>query len=90
MSFGPFTAGLDPVERIAQLRCLAGLVATHYGSAHPLIATLRDAEVNGDALQYAAAQLDSFPALTRRRLLSTFGAVTWPRPSPRRGRNVRT
>jgi hypothetical protein len=81
--FGPWTpnAAVDDVERGKQLRCMGGIVACHCGSDHPLIATLRDAELDGDALQRAAAMLDRLPMLVQRRVISTFGAVTWP---PRR------
>jgi hypothetical protein len=80
--FGPWIPGLDPIERTAQFRSLASLAALLIGSHHPLISALRQAERDGDAAAQAIKLLDSLPALTRRRMLSTFGAVTWPR-SPR-------
>jgi DNA-binding transcriptional LysR family regulator len=81
--FGPFVAGLDPIERIAQLRSLAMLVAVFTGSRNPLITTLREAEGDDAAAVRALELLDRMPSLTRRRLLSTFGAITWPPPKPR-------
>jgi hypothetical protein len=46
---------------------------------------LRAAESDPDAALRALELLDQVPSLTRRRLLSTFGALTWPR-QPRGGR----
>jgi hypothetical protein len=77
--FGPWTPDIDGTERIAQLRCLAGLVAVYCGSANPLVTTLRQAEHDSDALRHASTLLDRVPSLTRRKLLSVFGAITWPR-----------
>ena len=45
-----------------QLRALRMLIAVHCGSAHPLTAALRDAEVNDDALQYAFATFERLQA----------------------------
>ena len=49
------------------------------GSGHPLISELREAEHDPLAADRALDLLEALPALTRRRLLSTFGAVQWPR-----------
>jgi hypothetical protein len=75
MTFGPWRPELPATERIAQLRCLAGLAAVFRGSHYPLVAALRKAEHDAAAL----AQASGMPALVKLRLLSTFGAVTWPR-----------
>jgi hypothetical protein len=78
--FGPWSPDLaDPVELRCQLRSFAGIIACHCGSAHPLIATLRDAELDGDALQRAASLLDRLPTLVQRRVVSIFGAVNYRR-----------
>jgi hypothetical protein len=84
MSFGPWTpASISAVERVAQLRCLGGLAAVYAGSGSPLVAALRAAESGDEAKSAdALAALTRVPTRTRRELLSTFGAVTWPR-SPR-------
>jgi hypothetical protein len=74
--YGPWSPDVSREERIAQLRCLAGIVACHCRSDHPLIATLCNAELNGDALQYAFAMFERSLVLTRRRSLSTFASVT--------------
>jgi len=81
--FGPWSPDLDDhVELRCQLRSFAGIVACHCGSAHPLIATLRDAELDGDALQRAASLLDRLPTFVQRRVISTFGAVNFRRGQP--------
>ena len=41
-----------------------------------------------DATRRALALLDGLPSLTRRRLIATFGAVTFP-PHPRKGSKPR-
>jgi hypothetical protein len=79
MSFGPFRPGLDPTERIAQWRSLGSIAAMLVGSHHPLVAQLRAAERDEAASAQALDMVDALPSLTRRRLLATFGAVTWPR-----------
>jgi hypothetical protein len=79
VTYGPFVDGIDPSERAKQLRALQALAAVYLGSANPLVATLRQAEHDSGALPHAAELLDRVPSLTRRRILSTFGAVTWPR-----------
>lgn len=77
--FGPWVPGLEPGERTAQLRCLAGLAAVFRGSRDPLVAALREAEHDAAALARASELIERMPALVKRKLLSTFGSVTWPR-----------
>jgi hypothetical protein len=79
LAFGPWSRGIDPIERDAQLRCLAGLAAAFVGSAHPLVAALRTTERDAEAAARALQMPDALPSLTRRRLLTTFGAVTRPK-----------
>jgi hypothetical protein len=81
-TYGPWSATVPNDERFRQLRCLAGIAAVMLGSAHPLTRKLRLAE--DDAMSFVRAQelLNMLPALTRRRLLSIFSAVTWP-PKPK-------
>jgi hypothetical protein len=78
MPFGPWRPEIDPTERTAQLRCLAGLAAVFRGSHDPLVSALRAAEHDATALARAAELLERLPALVKRKLLSTYGAVTWP------------
>lgn len=77
-TFGPFRPGIDAVERVAQLRCLQGLVRVFAGEAE-VVASLRDAEREDCALAPALAAFDKLPALTRRRVLGTFAFVHDPR-----------
>src|SRR5260370_39116737 len=89
-SFGTWSPNIDPVERVAQFRSLAALAALLIGSGHPLIAELRAAEIDRNAAERALALLEALPSLTRRRLISTFAAITFPYPrkgsKPRRKR----
>ena len=82
--FGPWSPNVDPVERIAHLRSLAALAAVFGGSGHPLVAELRAAEIDHDAAERALTLLDTLPSLTRRRLIATFGAITFRPASPTR------
>jgi len=80
--FGPFLPHLERVEKVAQFRSLATSAAAFLGSGHPLVAALRQAETDDAAADKALALLDATPTLTRRKMLSVFGAVTWPRRGP--------
>jgi hypothetical protein len=69
LAFGPWSPGVDPVERVAQLRCLAGLAAVFLISRHPLVAALIAAEADNEAAGHRArnarpaAVPDAAPAL---------------------------
>lgn len=79
LGWGPFSPTVrGHQERCCMLRSLAALVACHCGSAHPLVLILRRAE--HDPMAFAAAQpaFEALPALTRRRVISTFSRLTWP------------
>src|SRR5258707_16654 len=85
--FGPWSPDVDSVERVAQLRALCALAAVFCSSQHPLVAELRRAETDPDAAERALTLLDALPSLTRRRLISVFAVVTFPKVSkPRQGR----
>jgi hypothetical protein len=83
--FGPWTAAITPTERVAQFRLLAGLAALLFGSRNALVLSLRQAERDDVARVRALDLLNAAPALPRRRLIATFGAVMWApsRPRPR-------
>jgi hypothetical protein len=82
MSYGPWSNSLHSGERVAQLRCLAALVAAHFGSDHPCVAALRRAESDAGALAPAQAVFERLPALQKRKLLSTFCALNyWREPA---------
>jgi hypothetical protein len=36
-SYGPWSPAISREERDRQLRCLAGIIACHLGSGHPLV-----------------------------------------------------
>jgi hypothetical protein len=78
MSFGPWAPNVAPEERRRQFRSLAALAAAFTGSGSALVLALREAERDDGAAAWALEVLNGLPALTRRRILSTFGAVTWP------------
>jgi hypothetical protein len=77
MNYGPWSPTCDRIERGKQLRSLAALASVYLGSDHPLVAELRAAEVDAMAFVRAQDLVEALPALTRRRLLSTFTAITW-------------
>jgi hypothetical protein len=64
------------------LRCLGGLIAAYRGSTDPLIAVLRDAELDRDVLQHAAVLFDHLPTRVQRNVISIFGAVNFRRGAP--------
>jgi len=69
--------GMDEAERLTRLRELRALVAVYCGWDHPAKLPF-DAAVQGTAeeLQIAAiAEVAKLPSLTRRRLLSSYGAL---------------
>jgi hypothetical protein len=76
--FGPWVPGISPDERKAQFRSLAALAGVFLGSGSALVFELRQAEVDDAAAARALDALNAAPSLTRRRLLSVFGAITWP------------
>jgi hypothetical protein len=77
--YPPWSPTVGEIERGKQLRSMAAVAYMLLGPCHPLWSTLRRSE--SDAMAFAAAQdlVEALPALTRRRLLSTFAAITWPR-----------
>jgi hypothetical protein len=76
--YGPWIPDLDPAERIARFRSLASLAALLLGSGHHLVVALRRAETDPGAWATARTLLEAVPALTQRRLLSTYAAVHSP------------
>jgi hypothetical protein len=75
---------IDPAERRARYRSLTALAAAFCGPRHQLVEVMRGAERGGEEAEAAALQcLADVPARTKRNLLSTFSAVTWPRVKPR-------
>ncbi len=84
--FGPWLPGLAEVERGARWRSFAALALVYVGSAHPLTRACAAAERDpaADAAAAAWEALSALPALTRRRLLSTYWAVEHLAPAASR------
>ena len=77
--WGPWTPGLEPVERIARLRCLRAIYHLALGpAAERLTSLLSMAEADDAALDAAAAALDQTPSRDRRRMIAHYGSVTCP------------
>lgn len=76
--FGPFRHDVGVVERVAQFRTLAVLAKVLHGDS-PLWFLFRHAETDDGARAAALKAFDTLPALTRRRILATYAAVTWPK-----------
>lgn len=77
--YGPWVPVADRGERTARFRLLAGLTAIYTGSWNPLVAELRAAEADEVAAERALDLFNTLPAIPRRKILSTWGAVQWPR-----------
>jgi hypothetical protein len=81
MAYGPWSPGCrGHDERKAQLRSLAALAAVYLGSDHSLVDVLRAAESDPMAFIAAEDAIARVPSLTRRRILSTFSAITFRTP----------
>ena len=74
-SIGPWAAGIDEAERAARFRELRVLAAVYVGSRHSLTVALGEAVTDAASSERARVELSSLPALTRRRLLSVYGAL---------------
>ena len=62
-------------ERAARMRELRALAMVYCGPRHPVTKALQTAACDPAATQNALAMLDALPALSRRRLLATYGAL---------------
>jgi hypothetical protein len=74
-AFGPWLRKRADAERRAQLRSLAALSAVFVGSHNPVVRELRLAERDDGALVSAYALFEQLPAIPKRRILATYGAV---------------
>jgi hypothetical protein len=83
LRYGPWSPTCAAGERERQLRCLSAIAYMVCGPHHDLWKLLRQAESDELAFGEAYAAMERLPALTRRRILGTYNAVTWPR-QPRR------
>lgn len=67
--------GGDQHERVARIRELRSLVAVYCGWDAPAKRALDEAVLSGASIEPALAEIDKLPALLRRRLLSSYGAL---------------
>lgn len=75
-AWGPWAPGLDRIERAARLRSLGALVRVLGGpDQKDLVALLRRAEADDNALAEARRAVDKLPSLVFRRIVSTWGVV---------------
>src|SRR5262245_32454741 len=80
-----FLLDCPEAERVMRLRELRSLAAVYVGWSSPLKQRLDQASVfpNDIRINAALTELDRLPARLRRRLLSAFGELCWPkRPVP--------
>jgi hypothetical protein len=68
-------ADASEAERQARFRELRALALVYFGREHPLMAVLGEAITDPGATEHALGLLDAAPALTRRRLLATYGVL---------------
>jgi hypothetical protein len=72
MTWGLFTAGIDPAERLARLRSLRAMAILMCRPHGSFIDALKHAEVDADALTKAQSAFEQVPALARRHLLASY------------------
>jgi hypothetical protein len=74
--------GVPEAERTARCRELRALSLVYLGPHHPVTMALAAAVTDPTATDRALTVLDALPALRRRRLLASYGALmTWTRRS---------
>src|SRR5436190_18308298 len=78
-AWGLWSRDVDRAERIARLRALGAFVSLLVGSGHPLIDMFRIAEGDEKATTAALRAFDQLPALTQRRILSSYLMLHKPR-----------
>jgi hypothetical protein len=73
MTWGPFTVGIGPAERMARLRSLRAMALLMCRRQRDFIAILKAAEMTNDgALRKEERAFELMPALTRRHLLASY------------------
>ncbi|WP_426442050.1 hypothetical protein [Bradyrhizobium genosp. P] len=75
MTFGPWSPGIDPAERLARLRSMRALALVHCRLETGFLESLQRAETDATALPAAFEQLERLPALRRRHLLATYAQL---------------
>jgi hypothetical protein len=76
INFGPWADGIDVAERVARLRALRAFAMVWARPQQDFISALARAESDPAALATAAALLNEIPALPRRRMLASYGALS--------------
>ena len=75
-AWGPFAAGFHQGEHVARLRCLSAIVHLLTGPrGRAVVATLRAAETDANALPVALAEIGRLDALDRRRALASYATI---------------
>jgi hypothetical protein len=69
--------GVPEVERMARCRELRALALVYCGSAHPATEALGAAITDPAMTDRALIEIDAIPALRRRRLLASYGALNF-------------
>jgi hypothetical protein len=75
-NLGFLFSGCDAAERIARLREMRALIAIYCGWNSPAKLAIDRALNSGEPIAETLSEINSLPALTRRRLLSSYGALT--------------
>lgn len=78
LTFGPWAADLDPIERAARLRGLRAVALVYARRQAGFISALARAERDGAALAEAGRLLDAIPPLYRRRMLAAYAQLARP------------
>jgi hypothetical protein len=78
-----FLLGGSEQERLTRLAILRALTLTHLGIHHPVVSALGKAAADPAGDMLALNLLDAAPALPKRKILSSFAALTMPSRSRR-------
>lgn len=77
--WGPFSAGLDPAERVARCRGLAAVIHLIAGPrGAEAVRLLRSAETNPATLSAAAAAINALPTIDKRHVWASYAALSRP------------
>jgi hypothetical protein len=75
-AYGPWTPGIDAIERAARLRALHALCRVFAPGSFELYAALRAGETDDAALAHAGALFERVASIPQRRALATLALVT--------------
>ena len=77
-AFGPWARDIPQAERCARLRAMQALALVLARPHTEFVVALRRAESDPASLPQALELLERLPAVTRRRLLATYGVLAGP------------